>query len=47
MIKAIIFDLGGAILINKVEAVYKRFSENMKLDFNSLIELKKNIIKIC
>ena len=42
MIKAIMFDLGGVMLKNKVEAVYKRLSKKLNVDFDSFKKLQKN-----
>ncbi|MFH1172669.1 MAG: HAD family hydrolase [Nanoarchaeota archaeon] len=41
MIKAIIFDLGGVILQNKVEDVIKKISERLNIDYDSLFYLYK------
>lgn len=39
MIKAIIFDLGGVMLQNKVEAVYQKLAEILNISFEELKKL--------
>lgn len=41
MIKAIIFDMGGVMLQNKVEAVYQKLAEILNISFDELKELQK------
>ncbi len=41
MIRAIIFDVGGVILQSKVESVFIRLAEILKIDSKSLLELRQ------
>lgn len=41
MIKAIIFDMGGVILVNKVEKVYEKLAEMLKINYQDLKDLQQ------
>ena len=41
MTKAIIFDMGGVMLQNRVEVVYKRLAKSLGVKFDSFKELQK------
>jgi len=41
MIKAVIFDMGGVVLQNKSETVYRRLSEKLGIETDSFMELQE------
>jgi epoxide hydrolase-like predicted phosphatase len=41
MIKAIIFDLGGVVVFNDLNIIFKKFANELKIDFEKLMELEK------
>lgn len=41
MIKAIIFDIGGVIVFNDLKTILKKFSKELKIDFEQLYDLEK------
>ncbi|MBC8501080.1 MAG: HAD family phosphatase [Nanoarchaeota archaeon] len=45
MIKAIIFDMGGVILMNKAEELFKNVSKHLGVDYNSFEELRGQYYK--
>ena len=41
MIKTIVFDMGGVLLLNDIDLVYKKLAENLKVDPKLLLDLIK------
>jgi len=41
MIRAVIFDMGGVVLTDKAEAVYKKSCELINIDFEKFWEVYK------
>ncbi|MDD4251376.1 MAG: hypothetical protein PHX27_04260 [Candidatus ainarchaeum sp.] len=41
MIKAIIFDISGVVVFNDLNLMLKKFAEELKIDFNELLEMEK------
>lgn len=45
MIKAIVFDMGGVLLLNRIEEILEKVAERLEIDLNVLRDLRKEHVR--